>query len=213
MAGEAPVTRIDHVVIAVTDFGESVARLLREHGLAAVEGGRHPTWGTANWIVPLGPDYVELVSVVDPAKAAESTFGRFVHAAVASGGGPLLWSVRTDDFEATIERLGLEPSTGARERPDGTSVCWRSAGLETSTTDPSRPFFIEWQVPPEQHPGRTAAAHRVAPSGIAWIEVAGDGTVVHDWLGDPDVPVLVRPGRPAVLRIGIATSAGVIVLP
>jgi Glyoxalase-like domain len=207
------VLTIDHVVIAVTDFSGAVERLSREHGLAAVEGGRHPTWGTANWIVPLGPGYVELVSVVDPAMAAQDAFGSFVQAALDAGGGPLLWCVRSDDFDATVERLGLIASTGSRQRPDGSTVRWRSAGLETATADPSRPFFIDWQLPPDQHPGRTAVAHRVTPTGIAWVEVAGDEEVVRDWLGDPEVPVRVRPGRRAVLRLGIATSSGEIVLP
>jgi len=203
----------DHVVIAVTDFGATVERLLRDHGLAGVEGGRHPGWGTANWIVPLGPDYVEPVGVVDAADASASGFGSFVQAAAAAGGGPLLWSVRSDDFDATVGRLGLVPSTGSRQRPDGTTVRWRSAGLDVARTDPSRPFFIAWQVAPENHPGRTAAAHRVKPSGIAWVEVSGDEQVVHDWLGDPDLPVRVRPGPRAVLRLGVASESGEIVLP
>ena len=208
-----PPVSIDHVVIAVADFGAAAERLWRGHGLAAVEGGRHPGWGTANWIVPLGPDYVELVGVVDAEEASASAFGSFVQATVADGGGPLLWCVRSDDFDGTVAPLGLVPSTGSRQRPDGTIVRWRSAGLDEARTDPARPFFIDWQVSPEDHPGRTSAAHRVAPSGISWVEVAGDEAAVRDWLGDPDVPLRVRPGTPRVLRLGIATGSGEIVLP
>jgi hypothetical protein len=39
------------------------------YGLASIEGGRHPGWGTANRIIPLGDAYIELVTVVDDEEA------------------------------------------------------------------------------------------------------------------------------------------------
>ena len=48
------------------------------YGLRSVEGGRHPDWGTANWIVPVGDAYLELVGVVDERVAERSPFGRWV---------------------------------------------------------------------------------------------------------------------------------------
>jgi hypothetical protein len=58
-----------------------------------VAGGRHPGWGTANRIVPLGNTYLEVVAAVDAAEADGSPFGRWV--AAAPSGGPLGWAVRT----------------------------------------------------------------------------------------------------------------------
>jgi hypothetical protein len=204
---------IDHVLFAVRDFGEATARLKAYHGLGAVEGGRHSGWGTANWIVPLGASYLELIGVVDPALATGNPFGRRVQQVVAAGGGPFGWCVTPADFDATVARLGLAAGTGSRRRPDGVTLSWRMAGLDVAFADPSRPFFLAWDVPPEQHPGRAAAEHHVRPDGIAWVEVAGDETAVRSWLGDPDLPVRVRAGWPAVLAVGIATSSGEIVLP
>ena len=40
--------RLDHLVIAVSDLAAPT-------GYESIEGGRHPGWGTANRIVPLGP--------------------------------------------------------------------------------------------------------------------------------------------------------------
>ena len=66
------------MLIAVTDLTAAAWELQARCGLASVEGGRHPDWGTANRIVPLGTSYLELVAVVDPAAAARSSFGRWV---------------------------------------------------------------------------------------------------------------------------------------
>ena len=57
--------RIDHVLYAVRDLDEAASRLATEWGLATSDGGRHPGHGTANRIVPLGSDYIELIAIVD----------------------------------------------------------------------------------------------------------------------------------------------------
>jgi len=202
----------DHVLLAVRDFGETVARLRAAHGLAALEGGRHTGWGTANWIVPLGDSYIELVSVVDPGAAATNDFGRRAQRAIAEGGGLFAWCVTTRDFDATVSRLGLDVAPGSRRRPDGAIVSWRAAGLAPALADPSRPFFLAWEIPAELHPGRASADHEVRPHGIAWVEVAGDEKSVRDWLGDDKLPVRVRPGAPALRAVGIATDEGEVVL-
>ena len=67
---------IDHVVLACADLDVAAAHLLERHGLASVPGGRHPGWGTANRIVPLGGSYVELITVVDAEEALQSQFGK-----------------------------------------------------------------------------------------------------------------------------------------
>jgi catechol 2,3-dioxygenase-like lactoylglutathione lyase family enzyme len=207
------VTRIDHVLFAVRDFAESTARLSAEFGLAAVEGGRHTGWGTANWIVPLGTSYLELIGVVDRATANANPFGRRVQQVIADGGGPFAWCVTPADFDGTVARLGLEAGSGSRQRPDGATVSWRMAGLDVALADPSRAFFLDWKVAPQDHPGRAFAAHRVQPEGIAWVEIQGDETAIRAWLGDDDLQVHVRPGPPAVLSVGIAAREGEIVLP
>ena len=204
---------IDHVLIAVEDFREAADRLRREHGLGAIEGGRHPAWGTANWIVPLGSSYLELVGVVDRTVAEATTFGRRTLGALASGGGPYAWCVAPDDFDGTLARLGLSPASGSRRLPDGSALAWRTAGLEIGLADPSRPFFIRWDVPAALHPGRSIAEHETMPAGIDTIEIEGDERHVRAWLGDEGGLARVAPGEPRIRSIGIRTVAGTIVLP
>ncbi len=67
----------DHVLIAVPDLASAGQELEARHGLASVEGGRHPAWGTANRIVPLGDSYLA-VSGDGSRPAWPAPFGRLV---------------------------------------------------------------------------------------------------------------------------------------
>jgi hypothetical protein len=81
---------LDHVLIAVTDLAEAGNAFAARFGLVSLEGGRHPGWGTANRIVPLGSSYLELIAVVDESEAAHSAWGAGSQAAPR----------RTDDHSA-----------------------------------------------------------------------------------------------------------------
>jgi hypothetical protein len=206
------VIRIDHVVVAVRDLDVAAERARRRLGLASVAGGRHPAWGTGNRIIPLGQQYVELLAAVDPAAAAASPVGTWVREAAAAGDRLVAWCVRTDELDPVAGRLGLAVTTGSRTLPDGRTLAWRSAGLDEVRTRPHLPFFIDWDVPAELHPGRAGADHDVKPLGISWIELSGDGDELGRWLGDAVLPVRVAAGDPAVKAVGIATERGDVVL-
>ena len=204
---------IDHVLLAVPDLDGAGAMLLDEHGLASVEGGRHTGWGTANRIVPLGGrQYLELVGVVDETEATASAFGSAVRASVEQGGGLLGWCVEVDDADAPAERLGLAVIEGSRRRSDGVTLSWRTAGMEAAVAEQWRPFFLEWRISDDAHPGGASAPHRVEPAGIAWIEVACDLQALREWLDDPTFEVKLGEGPPGLLSVGIATRAGEVVL-
>ncbi|HEY6053878.1 MAG TPA: VOC family protein [Gaiellaceae bacterium] len=196
---------IDHVVLAVRDLDESAARLEREHGLASYAGGRHARGGTANRIVPLGSQYLELMALVEPG-AAEG-WGRLVAELAAEGDRPALWCLRTEGIDAVAARLGLAVEEWSRTLPDGSKLRWRLAGTEAAALEPCLPFFIEWEDP-ERHPARVEVPHTARPDGIAWVEVAGEPDRLREWLGDADVPVRVVPGRPAVRAFAVAMADG-----
>ena len=182
--------KLDHVLIAVDDLAAA-------HGLVSVEGGRHPGWGTANRIVPLGDAYLELVAVVDDAEAAGNPFGRWV----AASRGPFAWAVRTDDLDGAAERLGLEITAGARARPDGTVLRWRSAGVEQAAAEPLLPFLIQWEEGTEL-PGQAGA-----PQGrLEELRLRGDVSHLDAWLGPHDLPVTVTPGDPGVEAYVVADT-------
>jgi Glyoxalase-like domain len=175
--------RIDHVLYAVSDLEAGGARFEEDLGLESIPGGRHPNWGTANRIVQLGPDYVELVGVVDPETAASSDFGRLVR---DTSEGLVGWAVATDDLDAVAARLGLHIERGSRKRPDGVRLAWRVAGLaEALQSGGALPFFIQWEGPGELHPG----GDHSAPAGVRWVEVAADEAELREWLGGEQLPV------------------------
>ena len=204
--------RIDHVVLAVRDLDAAGMRILNEVGFGSVPGGRHPRWGTGNRIVPLGLEYVELLGVVDPMEAESSTIGRWISNASRSADRFAAWCVSTDEIEDVAERLGLAVAKGSRSLPDGRTLRWRSVGFDRVAEHPGLPFFISWDGPPELHPGRAHAQHRVEPNGIAWIEVADEDGRLQGWLGGGDVPVRVVGGDPGVRAVGISTDRGEVVL-
>src|SRR5512132_1332308 len=100
--------RLDHVVNAVPDLDEAAIRFRESFGLDSTEGGRHERWGTANRIVPLGDQYLELVAAVDEPTAAETVFGRGVLERAAGGGGWFTMAAVADDLDAVASRFGIE---------------------------------------------------------------------------------------------------------
>ena len=179
---------IDHVILPVRDLTFAAAEIEARYGLASVEGGRHPGWGTANRIVPLGDTYLVLVAVVDPETAARSAFGRWIADAIPDR--PLGWAVRTDSVETVGRRLGEPVVPGSRAQPGGALITWRSAGLDAAVREPGLPFFIQWGdgVP---LPGARAIDHPGGPTRLKLLSVAADPQRLSDWLGAHDLPIAV----------------------
>jgi hypothetical protein len=203
----ADALELDHVLLAAHDLDEASHALETRHGLTAVEGGRHPGWGTANRIIPLGDAYLELVAAADEAEAASTAFGRWVLARRASPFAPLGWAVRTSNLGAQAARLGLTALDGARERPDGSVIRWRLAGVDEAVAEPCRPFFIEWP-PGSAFPGRDAAGS----ARFERLELSGDEQRLAAWLGGSRLPVSVRPGAPAVTAVVLRGDSGELAL-
>jgi Glyoxalase-like domain len=202
---------LDHVLIAVADLAAAAREIEARHGLASIEGGRHHGWGTANRIVPLGESYLELVSVVDAAEAAQSSFGSWV-ARVRSRPARLLgWAVRTHELDAVARRLDLR-SPPAHERRAAVTCCgggWPV--LSRLQPRPALPFFIEWaQGTP--FPGRASTRHPAGGVEIARLQLDGDANRLAAWLGAHDLPIAVRAGAPVLASIVLTGPAGDIIL-
>jgi glyoxalase-like protein len=203
--------KLDHVLIAVADLAAAARELEARHGLASIEGGRHPGWGTANRIVPLGESYLELVAVVDEAEAAESVFGSWVAHASHARAKPLGWAVRTNELDEVASRLGLVVAAGSRATRGGQVLRWRLAGLEHAAAEPSLPFFIEWEAG-TPFPGQTPLDHRAVGVQVAKLQLDGDADRLAAWLGDHRLPLTVQPGTPALTSIILTAATGEIVL-
>lgn len=201
---------VDHVLMAVSNLEEAAERLEREHGLKSLDGGRHPGWGTANRIIPLGREYIELIGVVDPDEALEHPFGRWMLDRVADGDHLLRCCLRPHDIEETAQRLGADPVPGSRMTAHGDSVHWRLVGLEAGMSE-NLPFFIEWH-PDSAHPGGLEVRHPSQALGIAWVEIGGDPDHLREWLGEEVAMVRLVGGRPGVKSVGIIAADGDFVL-
>ena len=133
-------------------------------------------------MLPLaGGAYLEVVSALDHPAADSAPFGRAVKQRSIDGGGWLGWVVEVPEMASVESRLGREAVDGHRRRPDGYDLRWRQIGVNELLEDPQLPFFISWDCEPEQRPGfgNGTDLH------ITKLEIAGDRSVVCDWLGDP----------------------------
>ena len=201
---------IDHVVLGVTDLQDAAVELLEDHGLVALPGGSHSSWGTANRIVPLGTSYLELVAVLEPEVARASAFAGWV-ADMAAGRCGWGWAVRTRDIPATAARLGLDVVPGSRVTPSGTELRWRLAGVPDADGDRTLPFFIGWGDGTPM-PGTSYAEHRRTAVRLGGIAVETDAHVLGEWLDFAELPVVVRHGRRGVVAVELATDDGAVVL-
>jgi hypothetical protein len=202
---------LDHAVIAVSDLEAAARDIEARHGLSSIAGGRHPGWGTANRIVPLGGTYLELIAAVDKTEAAHSTFGSWVAGAASEAGRLLGWAVRTDRIDDFARQHGLTASAGSRPAGGGQVIRWRVAGIEQAVEQPSLPFVIEW-APGTPLPGRASVRHPAGGVALAGLQLTGDPDGLAAWLGPHNLPITIDPGEPALTGIMLTATTGELVL-
>jgi hypothetical protein len=175
--GLVPPTVIDHVLLPVGDLEDAARHLHERHGLQANPGGRHAAGGTANYIVPLGLQYLELIAVVEPAEVRDSHLGARVMEAVREGKTFVAWALRTTDLDVLRAKLlgagwDMPPAAeGSRRRPDGQVLSWRTQDVEKGAGRTAIPFVIEWKIPDGLHPGEAAATHEDGPASVKRVVV------------------------------------------
>lgn len=206
--------RVDHVSYASERDGlrATADRVSKLIGVAPVDGGVHPRFGTRNVILPLAKDhYVEVVEVLDHPASDKAPFGQAVRARSEAGGGWLGWVVAVDDIHRVERRLGRACVFGNRHRPDGTELRWRQLGIKGLLADPQVPYFIQWDDM-TLHP----SAGGDATVTIDNLQIAGDPRRVREWLGPNDTFdkegidfTFVAPhGTPGLLAVTFDTPDG-----
>jgi hypothetical protein len=198
-------------VIRLVDDLPKARRHFEAQGFAVVAGGGHPGRGTANLIIALGRQYIELLAVVDKQEARRSAQGRPVlDAWQQRGPGLARWSVQPADLNATADRLGLPVERRQRIRPDGVVVSWRAVAVDLAWAEPWRCAFMAWDDP-SSHPALHTIAHPNGASRIQALEVdVPDPASALEWLGGR-LPLGVSFRRveiPGGLRACVATQAG-----
>ncbi len=175
------IERFDHAVIGIPDL-ESGMATFRRLGFEVSEGGRHPSLGTRNAIVRFGLDYLELLTVEDPATAqARGPFGQELLAFVGRDTGPVgfvLAGTHLDEEVDGLEGLGITaegPFEMHREHVRGGRLNWRLVVPGGSPWRKPWPYLIDWITdedqllawdPPGNHPCRV--------TGVAGIDLVVD---------------------------------------
>jgi catechol 2,3-dioxygenase-like lactoylglutathione lyase family enzyme len=137
------ISGIDHVVILVEDLDKAIEQY-ENLGFVVEPGGKHPRY-THNALVAIGDgSYIELISFYELDGADAHRWFKYR----ASNGGLIDYAVLTDDLEAELERLNnlgiayTGPNEGARKRPDGEEIAWKTATPSGDDTA-GLPFIIE----------------------------------------------------------------------
>ena len=124
---------LDHVVIVVRELDAAV-RACEAAGFTVAAGGRHPGRNTRNALVVFADgSYLELIAYEAP-----SPDERWWRVLAAHGAGLVDFSLLPQDLDALVAGAqarglaGLVDRPGARTRPDGTRIAWRSARPATS---------------------------------------------------------------------------------
>jgi hypothetical protein len=148
---------VDHLLLGAPDLEKAIVWFADTTGVRPAVGGSHPGMGTRNALVSLGARrYLEIIAP-DP---AQTQFNFQIDLRALTGPRLVTWAASTSDVDAVASaaRSGgfsvFGPRDGSRMRPDGSTLRWRSVGVQadfrTATVDPV-PFFIQW-APGSAHP-------------------------------------------------------------
>lgn len=148
----------DHLVIFSNKPVEAIEPL-KKHGIHAVQGGRHETWGTYNTLTYFGLSYIEFLGI-EKMDALIHEENRLVTHIVErlpqeKGEGPARIAIRTDDIEGLavdLKEKGFKvygPIPGERVRTDGEVIRWSLLFPEIAGSVLELPFFIQWEKPDE----------------------------------------------------------------
>jgi len=155
---EAP--GLDHLMFGASDLDAGIVWIEERTGVRAAMGGVHPGRGTRNALLSLGPRrYLEIIAP-DPEQKSVQDFAEPLWKQLKSLKQPrlLTWAAHVSHIEDFAKRINLpgEIHAGARKRPDGGELSWKTFNLENDWNG-VLPFFIEWSAT-SMHPSVDAPA-------------------------------------------------------
>ena len=200
-------SRIDHVILGINDLQKGIEELERVTGVRAVFGGAHPGRGTQNALISLdGEHYLEILAPNPEDRESKEPLDELRALTALT---PVGWAARTDDLPALQQSLRSqevrtgEIRPGARNRPDGSRLAWKTLGFAPPSS-PLLPFFIEWDRA-GAHPSATSPGG-CRLTGFSLEDPAPE--TLREPLRAAGLQVEVREGKEPRLRITLACPKG-----
>jgi hypothetical protein len=152
---------VDHVIVAIDTLERGIDLLRQSTGVAAALGGAHPGRGTQNALLSLGPrTYLELLAPNPADSAGPAQVEAFSAYRELTPTGWAAGTPNADTLRALLAARGLPGGVvapGSRQRPDGTTLSWRTFAPWQDGSDWLLPFFIQWGAT-SAHPATSAPA-------------------------------------------------------
>ena len=150
---------VDHLLLGTRDLDAGIEWVAETFGVKAAVGGSHPGRGSRNALIAFRQRrYLEIIAP-DPAQPPENLTRNL---RTLEEPRLIAWASASTDLSALAKRLQERgqrvtgPLDGARIRPDGGKLAWRTLSLEEAFeqagADPI-PFFIQWS-PESSHPSQ-----------------------------------------------------------
>lgn len=197
---------LDHILLGCSDLDKGIAFVQERTGVRAAFGGVHPGRGTRNALLSLGKKHYLEIIAPDPAQPGTTdAYGlqKLIEPRVVT------WAVHTEDIASAAKRAVARgfaidgPRDGARARPDGVLLRWKSFGLKNMEGS-LLPFFIEWDV-------KTTHPSVDAPSGCTLQKFVAQTTHpsgLQESFRKLEISVQVELGKREQLVAQISGSAG-----
>jgi hypothetical protein len=217
-----PTREIDHIVLMTRDLARAQAAWTGA-GFTCTPRAVHP-FGTANSLIQMQGNFVELLEIDDPAKVADGSEETFSFAAhnrdflAERGEGMSMLVLTSDDRDAD---LGDWTARGLRiyapfdferqaKQPDG--AFQRVAFSLAFTTDPSLPglaFFTCQQHTPEvfwkpQYQGHANGAERIVSVAVTAEDPSAAAAFLRGFSGGAGEDVITAGRDTLTLRAGVA---------
>ena len=157
--GAGLLERVDHLVYAAPELEAAVDALEGRLGVRAAAGGRHPSEGTRNFLMALGPaSYLEIVG--PDAEAPAPSRPRWFGIDTLTAPRLVAWAARAGDLEEAVAQAAAagvtlgRVSEGSRETAEGQRLSWRFTDPRVVVEGGVVPFLIDWGQTP--HPALSA---------------------------------------------------------
>ncbi len=143
---------VDHLVLGVSDLQKGIEWVEKLTGVRAMIGGKHPNRGTQNALLSFGDrQYLEIMAP-DPEQAGHPRAADLLKLATPR---LVMWASATTEIDVLAQQakaskqLVIGPLDGARKRPDGKLLKWRTLNVVRDADKDMIyfnvvPFFIQW---------------------------------------------------------------------